>query len=280
MASDLKALRLQAQRTEADLAKLREQVSGGSSVDVLRGLGTADAASLVGLGLVVLALVWWVRSKRRVRGSGAGMVPTGKRGSSPLAAAPQPVATRPSGSLPMPLAETAVAMDRAPIDANRARRPASQPVVQDSAFRPSSLDVTFVEHDALSSSMMSGLPSRRDQLFAAPELALEFDPEPLPRTVDVDVLIDLPDPEVGPLPFASPIDPAGEAPEPEREIDVSVSLIQELRGLGLWSEARELAKEVVSSAHAPLDPDIATSLHKVQHGEPASGAERRKKTRD
>lgn len=297
------------------MVKLREQAPAGSALDALGEASTASAAGLVGLGLVLLALVWWVRHSRSARRSGTRTPALRQSGSAPRATAPLPVATRPPSQSPVEVAATVAAVARPSIDAPRATRRASRPVVQDSAFRPSSLDVTFVEHDALNSSMMPAFASRHDQVFAAPELVLQCEPEPLPRAVDVDVLIDLPDregpqlmralpvtPVVSGAPTRTDIDldldidsdlaspeghrlpagagPAGGASEPEREIDVSVSLIQELRGLGLWSEARELAKEVVSSAYAPLDPDIATSLHKVQHGEPASGAERRKKTRD
>lgn len=197
------------------------------------------------------------------------------------ATAPAPVAAAPSGPVP--------------VEPARSTPPVARPLVQDSAFRPSSLDVTFVEHDALDSSMMPATASSLDRLFdAAPALAVQapqadsvapirfeppapqFQPEPEPEPVDV--LLEFPDPvaDVAQVEVAPATD-AGST-EPAREIDVSVSLIQELRGLGLWSEARELAKEVVSSAHAPLDADLATSLHEVQYGTPAAG-ERRKKER-
>ncbi|MEN9396778.1 MAG: hypothetical protein RLZ81_1308, partial [Pseudomonadota bacterium] len=195
------------------------------------------------------------------------------------ATAPAPVVAAPSGP--------------APVEPVRPTPPAARPMVQDSAFRPSSLDVTFVEHDALDSSMMPASASRLDRLFAAaPAAAADADappadsaapirfepPAPQPQPEPVDVLLEFPDPVADVTQAeAVPASDSGSA-EPAREIDVSVSLIQELRGLGLWSEARELAKEVVSSAHAPLDAELATSLHQVQYGTPAAG-ERRKKER-
>ncbi|MDP2366865.1 hypothetical protein [Rhodoferax sp.] len=343
LASELRALRLQAQSTEAELAKLQQQTPARSPVDALRGADAALGAGAVGLALGLVALVWWWRRRRAVRAVGAGVAVAAESGFLPVTPVVRPAhATLRPGAQAAPVMP--VALNRPPTVAAVVAPAVSRPMVQDSAFRPSSLDVTFIEHDALDASMMPPLASRHDSPFAAPDLSLEFDPEaaasevgrvrkslatkrsersrlfaPGPESAwrdddptdepdsarqsdtlragspgapivptaatasaGVDVLIDFPDHAAQSTPTNLPVDaaePHEQAPEPDRELDVSVSLIQELQGLGLWSEARELAKEVVKSAQAPLDADIASSLHRLQHGTPASGGERRKKER-
>ena len=338
LAAELKALRLQAQNTEAELAKLQQQTPAWSAP---QALGTSEAAMVFGSVALAFGLwvVFWRARRRRVVRRAAAPAATAVESSflpqTPAAKSVEPLPTR--AQQPDPGASAAVSLS--PTVAVVATPFTSQPVVHDSAFRPSSLDVSFVDQDSLDSSMMPLSSPRRDSPFGPPELGLAFDPEvaagevervrkslaakrservrmpslgaeiawrdddpadgPIsllqsdllfasgpavpPEAAGVDVLIDFPEPTAQ----SSPQDRHGDviaaqalrAGEPDGELDVSVSLIQELRGLGLWSEARELAKEVVSTAQAPLDPDIAISLHKVQHGEPASGAERRRKER-
>jgi len=287
LAAELQAVRLQAQRTQAGLAQLRQPAPAASPIEALGTAGALGAVAALALGL--LALGWWLRRGPARRGARPGMAVADARMRRPEGTAQR--------AAPMPAARTTAPAPSgpAPVEPARPTPPVARPLVQDSAFRPSSLDVTFVEHDALDSSMMPATASRLGRLFdAAPALAVQappadsvapirfeppapqFQPESEPEPVDV--LLEFPDPvaDVAQVEVAPATD-AGST-EPAREIDVSVSLIQELRGLGLWSEARELAKEVVSSAHAPLDADLATSLHQVQYGTPAAG-ERRKKER-
>ncbi|MBK9573709.1 MAG: hypothetical protein IPO43_13770 [Rhodoferax sp.] len=340
LAAELKALRLQAQNTEAELAKLQQQTPAWSAP---QALGTSEAAMVFGSVALAFGLwvVFWRARRRRVvrRAAAPAATATAVESSflpqTPAAKSVEPLPTR--AQQPDPGASAAVS--RSPTVAAVATPFTSQPVVHDSAFRPSSLDVSFVDQDSLDSSMMPLSSPRRDSPFGPPELGLAFDPEvaagevervrkslaakrservrmpslgaeiawrdddpadgPIsllqsdllfasgpavpPEAAGVDVLIDFPEPTAQSSPQELPADMTAaqtlRAREPDGELDVSVSLIQELRGLGLWSEARELAKEVVSTAQAPLDPDIATSLHKVQHGEPAGGAERRRKER-
>jgi len=289
LAAELQAVRLQAQRTQAGLAQLRQPASAASPIEALGTAGALGAVAALALGL--LALGWWLRRRPASRGDRPGMAVADARLRRPegtaARAAPMPVARATS---PAPV--VAAPSGPAPVEPVRPTPPAARPMVQDSAFRPSSLDVTFVEHDALDSSMMPATASRLSRLFAATPAAanaeapsadsaakIRFEPpapQPQPQSQPVDVLLEFPDPvaDLAQAETATDSEPA----EPARELDVSVSLIQELRGLGLWSEARELAKEVVSSAHAPLDADLATSLHQVQYGTPAAG-ERRKKER-
>jgi len=292
LAAELQAVRLQAQRTQAGLAQLRQPASAASPIEALGTAGALGAVGVLALGL--LALGWWLRRGPVRRGARPGMAVADARMRRPEGTA-QRAAPMPAARTTAPAPVAAAPSGPAPVEPARPTPPVARPMVQDSAFRPSSLDVTFVEHDALDSSMMPATASRLGRLFdAAPALAVQappadsvapirfeppapqFQPESEPETVDV--LLEFPDPvaDVAQVEVAPATD-AGST-EPAREIDVSVSLIQELRGLGLWSEARELAKEVVSSAHAPLDADLATSLHQVQYGTPAAG-ERRKKER-
>lgn len=336
LASELKALRVQAQSTEAELAKLHQPAPAGSPLDALRGSEAALAAAGVGLALGALALLWWWRRPRVSRSAGAGRGAAAESSFLPETVAARSAGTASHGEAaqrtrtmpPEPEPERpAPAMPAAvPAPAPPAMRPLVQVQVQDSAFRPSSLDVTFVEHDAMDAPAQPAAPSQEDSYFAAPPASLEFDPEAAANEVErvrkslaakrsersrlsnpgcenvwndddpssepdallrsdalfaaapptepagVDVLIDFPD-DAEPDPHAAP------AVEADHEVDVGVSLIQELRGLGLWSEARELAKELINSVHAPLDADIASTLHQVQHGIPANGGERRKKDR-
>ena len=349
LASELKALRLQAQSTEAELAKLHQPAPRGSPIDVLRGSDATLAAAGVGLALAVLALFWW---RRRPRAGRTAEVRRGKapessflpesaaaasRSSVLAGAAAQrtrtsPPQVQPQPPHPAPAAPAAVSPITplvAPLAAPLEAPPHVQVQVQDSAFRPSSLDVTFVEHDTMEAPVQPAAPPHEDNYFAAPPASLEFDPEAAANEVErvrkslaakrsersrlsspggenvwsdddpssdpdallrsevmfastapaeppgVDVLIDFPD-DAQPDPTVAPAHPPVEL---DHEVDVGVSLIQELRGLGLWSEARELAKELINSAHAPLDADIASTLHQVQHGIPANGGERRKKDR-
>lgn len=294
LAAELQAVRLQAQRTQAGLAQLRQPASAASPIEALGTAGALGAVGVLALGL--LALGWWLRRGPVRRGARPGMAVADARMRRPEGTA-QRAAPMPAARTTAPAPVAAAPSGPAPVEPARPTPPVARPMVQDSAFRPSSLDVTFVEHDALDSSMMPATASRLGRLFdAAPALAVQApptdsvapihfeppapqsQPEPEPGPEPVDVLLEFPDPvaDVAQVEVAPATD-AGST-EPAREIDVSVSLIQELRGLGLWSEARELAKEVVSSAHAPLDADLATSLHQVQYGTPAAG-ERRKKER-
>lgn len=339
LASELKALRLQAQRTEAELAQLHEQAPARSPLDALRGSEAAGGAALLGLALGVLALVWWWRRQRVSRSLRAAAV--AESSFLPETPVPRPTGSVLYGGAAQRSRATPPEPGRAVPDAPVAKRPAERPLMPDSGFRPSSLDVTFVEHDALDVATQPAALSRADSFFASAEASLEFDPEAAAnevervrkslaakrsersrwstpgsenvwndddpssgpdallhsevlfagsqpaRTAGVDVSIDFPD-DVGPAPANwTPVDTAVEpnlernkpAPDTDHEVDVGVSLIQELQGLGLWSEARELAKELIHSAHAPLDADIASALHQVQHGTPANGGERRKKER-
>lgn len=335
LASELKALRMQAQSTEAELAKLHQPAPGASPINALRGSDATLAAAGVGLALGALALLWWWRRPRTSRSADVrrGKAPessflpesaaAASRSSVLAGAAAQRTRAKPPEPDRPAMAVPAPASPQAPL----AARPQVQ--VQDSAFRPSSLDVTFVEHDAMDTPAQPAASSHEDNYFAAPPSSLEFDPEAAANEVervrkslaakrsersrltspggenvwndddpssepdallrsemlfaaaqptapsDVDVLIDFPD-NAEPDPNAALAQPATET---DHELDVGVSLIQELRGLGLWSEARELAKELINSAHAPLDADIASTLHQVQHGIPANGGERRKKAR-
>lgn len=337
LASELKALRMQAQSTEAELAKLHQPAAQGSTIDALRGPDAALVATGVGLALGALALLWWWRRPRASRSTGV------RRGAAAESSfLPETVAARSASSV---LAGAAAQRARADTPQREPQRPAPvapvaapaaapstarpQVQVQDSAFRPSSLDVTFVEHDAMDAPAHSTAASHEDNYFAAPPVGLEFDPEVAANEVErvrkslaakrsersrltgpgcenvwndddpssepdallrseilfatappteppgVDVLIDFPDDAI----LDPPAELARPATEIDHEVEVGVSLIQELRGLGLWSEARELAKELINSAHAPLDADIASTLHQVQHGIPANGGERRKKDR-
>jgi hypothetical protein len=285
-------VRLQAQRTQAGLAQLRPPAPAASPVEALGTAGALGAVGVLALGL--LALGWWLRRGPARRGARPGMAVADARMRRPEGTA-QRAARMPAAKATAPAPVAAAPSGPAPVEPARPTPSVARPMVQDSAFRPSSLDVTFVEHDALDSSMMPATASSLDRLFdAAPAPAaqappadsvapIRFEPpapqsQPEPEPEPVDVLLEFTDPvaDVAQVEVAPATD-AGST-EPAREIDVSVSLIQELRGLGLWSEARELAKEVVSSAHAPLDADLATSLHQVQYGTPAAG-ERRKKER-
>lgn len=339
LASELKALRLQAQSTEVELAKLQLQAPARSPIEALRGMDAGTVVGSAGLALGLLMLFWWLRRRRAVRPVGAGGAATVESSFLPET----PAAAQPAGPMPtrgaQPQPGLPAALSHAPGVAAVAAPSVSRPLVHDSAFRPSSLDVTFVEHETLDSSMMPVSVPRRDSPFAAPEVGLAFDPEAAAGEVErvrkslaakrserfrlsasgsesawrhdghadatdsllqsdllfagssgvptevagVDVLLDFPDQMAEPSPMDAAVGATAvqdqQAFDPDRELDVSVSLIQELRGLGLWSEARELANEVVNSAHAPLDADIANSLHQVQHGKPASGGERRKKER-
>lgn len=343
LAAELKALRLQAQNTQAELASLQQPTSALLAQPSQRGTDAVVALSVAAVALGLLAL-WWRFGRRRVArpaSSAARVQADSSFLPPPLAASAADPTQTPSSVQPAPSgasAKVSVWSTGDPI-ATPANPPARRPVVQDSAFRPSSLDVTFVDPDSLDSSMSPLTASRRDGPFAAPALGLAFDPEAAasevervrkslaakrservrlpsygseiawrddepadapssllqsdllfasgpsvpPEAPGVDVLIELSDPPEQPGALQRSSDVAGAqalpTPEPQGELDVSVSLIQELRGLGLWSEARELAKEVVSTAQAPLDPDLASSLHKVQHGEPTSGAERRRRER-
>jgi len=292
LAAELQAVRLQAQRTQAGLAQLRPPAPAASPVEALGTAGALGAVGVLALGL--LALGWWLRRGPARRGARPGMAAADARMRRPEGTAER-AARMPAAKATAPAPVAAAPSGPAPVEPARPTPSVARPMVQDSAFRPSSLDVTFVEHDALDSSMMPATASSLDRLFdAAPAPAaqappadsaapIRFEPpapqsQPEPEPEPVDVLLEFPDPvaDVAQVEVAPATD-AGST-EPAREIDVSVSLIQELRGLGLWSEARELAKEVVSSAHAPLDADLATSLHEVQYGTPAAG-ERRKKER-
>lgn len=338
LAAELRALRLQAQSTEAELAKLQQQTPTWSAPLTL---GASEAAMVVGAVALALGLwtaFWRARRRRFIRRAGAPAAVALESSFSPQTPTVKPVDTLPTRvHSPEPGASAPVRLSPAVVAVAKAST--SQPVVHDSAFRPSSLDVSFVDQDSLDSSMMPLSSARRDSPFAPSEHGMAFDPEvaagevervrkslaakrservrmpPLgaeiawrddepadapisllqsdllfasgpglaPEAARVDVLIDLPEPTGQPRPQELDGDvtatQAVRTGEPDGELDVSVSLIQELRGLGLWSEARELAKEVVSTAQTPLDPDIALSLHKVQHGEPAGGAERRRKER-
>jgi len=286
LAAELQAVRLQAQRTQAGLAQLREPASAVSPIELLGTAGALGAVAALALGL--LAVGWWLRRGPARRAARPGMAVADARMRHPEGTAAR-AAPVPAARATAPAPVVAAPSRPAPVEPARRTPPAARPMVQDSAFRPSSLDVTFVEHDALDSSMMPATASRLGRLFdAVPAAAadappadgaapIHFEP-PAPQEQAVDVLLDFPD-SVAEVAQAETVPVADPAPaEPAREIDVSVSLIQELRGLGLWSEARELAKEVVSSAPAPLDADLATSLHQVQYGTPAAG-ERRKKER-
>ncbi|MBK9236358.1 MAG: hypothetical protein IPO19_10055 [Rhodoferax sp.] len=342
LAAELKALRVQAQNTQAELASLQQQTPALLAQQSQRGTDAVVALSLAAFALGLLALRWRFGRRRVVRpASAAARAQADSSFQPPALTAPAagPTSTPMPVQPPQPGASAEVSPSAPGHGAVASSPPERRPVVQDSAFRPSSLDVTFVDSDSLDSSMSPLTAPRRDGPFAAPELGLAFDPEAAasevervrkslaakrservrlpsygseiawrddepsdapssllqsdllfasgpsvpPEAPGVDVLIELSDPsgQSDALPLSSDVAAAHALPppEPEGELDVSVSLIQELRGLGLWSEARELAKEVVSTAQTPLDPDIATSLHKVQHGEPASGAERRKRER-
>jgi hypothetical protein len=339
LASELKALRMQAQSTEAGLTRLHQQAPVRTPTDGLRGSELAVAAGLVGLALGMLALRWWWRRPRAGRSAGAGAAAPAESSFLPETAADRPSPLVLDGASARRGNATAPELDRAALDAAIATAQAAGPRVLDSAFRPSSLDVTFVEHDALDAALQPAAPSRPDNFFAARDACLEFDPEAAANEVErvrkslaakrfersrltapgaenvwndddpsdgadallhsdalfataqppreVDVLIDFPDDALAapahPTPVDAVVEPCHETvqqtPPADQEVDVGVSLIQELRGLGLWSEARELAKELINSAHAPLDADIASTLHQVQHGTPTAGGERRKKDR-